>query len=1220
MFAFLPVLIVVQAPWPASLATDPTAWVPRPDWVGTEAAADYGLAADGADLRFSVGTPGKRMKWRHDGRIVPLEIAPWLVLTCKAEGIVGGAQDYLVWVDAPSGDGTNVITYGDVTVDGAWHTLAVNLEELVSGVDPGACALQVIAGATGGTLEILELRSATTPPDGASIVGPAEEAKEPLSLDLGSRAEWSSQPSWLANPGDGSVGTGERGLRFAARQAGTGVKWSHGLAQQVDIAGYRYATLKYRAERGGDSDYAVALLGTGADGSDYVVLARGSELAQDGGLHSLCIPVRDAARKLRQVSGIAFQVQATAADAWMEVVSLTLTTERTDQPVEELVLSMQTTPDADWTELEVTGAEVTQPGAPDWGQPIDAIASCSGLAGWLPAGRVAASGVPFTPCASGAEPCLTPGAPGELSLRVGRPGAELYLLVIAGMFGKDEPVRGEGPLRRLTGPDRFMVRLEYADGRVVECVPMIVPPTYSPAVAWGLSEGLQVLRLPLDPERKLASVALTTRTDQVGIALAAATLMTGEPRNPAPEEAYTPRADRGLADATAPDGPATVAREGPVIRVSTPELTAEIGIVGAPSLKSFRSSALGGLRLTDPGAPLFRFTVDGTEVGPGRVSTDSVEVADGAAQLAGRAGALSWTLRIFASREHGVGLDLSVKNEGTGAARVAVSGPALGVVLPGEGPPTYCFPRHAAVVSDADTSLSAEYGGWGLKNQFMAAGTADGAGCVALYTTDLSGKPRLYDLAKAGNDVRLGVRFPERSLDAGAARALSPTWLAAHEGDWHTAFGRYRAWVNSARPPISPRQRWFREVWSFRQRFLHWMDPLWTDESKPVDLQPAVDEAAREFGGLEYLHIFDWGNAPGVGRTYARTGDADPAESWPGGYPAMRESMDRIRAQGVPVGLYIEGYLLESKGPLGQRIADRVAIIGPDGKPRYWPDATEVFACPAVEEWQRIQADSYKRAAAAMNSDGMYIDEFGFCSDWRSCYSPNHGHPVPDNLIDGEAALTRGVREALDSVKPGVVIYTEESPPDCNTYLQDGSFTYTMSSALGSGVRAPLNLYRFAFPSFKTIEILVCDKPTASWATGVAWVFFNGEAIWLEGPGREWFAPETRDTIRRCHSILRAHSLAFSSDDATPLVPTLAEGVYANRFESDDEVVFTLYNARHTTFEGAVLPLPQGCAGPVLDLWNGGEAGVSGMPGAESVSARIGPLGVGCVVVRKADR
>ena len=37
------------------------------------------------------------------------------------------------------------------------------------------------------------------------------------------------------------------------------------------------------------------------------------------------------------------------------------------------------------------------------------------------------------------------------------------------------------------------------------------------------------------------------------------------------------------------------------------------------------------------------------------------------------------------------------------------------------------------------------------------------------------------------------------------------------------------------------------------------------------------------------------------------------------------------------------------------------------------------------------------------------------------------------------------------------------------------------------------------------------------------WIFFNGEAIRLEGPAAEWFEPETREAIRRCYAILHEH-------------------------------------------------------------------------------------------------
>ena len=132
----------------------------------------------------------------------------------------------------------------------------------------------------------------------------------------------------------------------------------------------------------------------------------------------------------------------------------------------------------------------------------------------------------------------------------------------------------------------------------------------------------------------------------------------------------------------------------------------------------------------------------------------------------------------------------------------------------------------------------------------------------------------------------------------------------------------------------------------------------------------------------------------------------------------------------------------------------------------------------------------------------------------------------------------------------------------------------------------PLNVARFAFPDFKTIEILYCDKPTGSWATGVRWVFFNGEAIWLEGKADEWFEPETRAEVRRCHAILREHRDAFTTLAPEPLVPTERAGVYANRFPAAGKTVVTLYNARHRTVRGPVLRLPHREGATYYDAWH----------------------------------
>jgi hypothetical protein len=222
-------------------------------------------------------------------------------------------------------------------------------------------------------------------------------------------------------------------------------------------------------------------------------------------------------------------------------------------------------------------------------------------------------------------------------------------------------------------------------------------------------------------------------------------------------------------------------------------------------------------------------------------------------------------------------------------------------------------------------------------------------------------------------------------------------------------------------------------------------------------------------------------------------------------------------------------------------------------------------------------------------------------------------------VVRTERETTRAVRQRIDGVKPNVALYTEESPIDVTSQYQDGSFTYAMFAAQRSQTRVPLNLFRFAVPDFKTIEILFCDKPTGSWATGVRWVFFNGEAIWLEGPATEWFEPETRAEIRRGYRILSEHRDAFTTTNPMPLVPSEQGGVYVNAFPVEKKAVYTFYNSRHRTVRGPVLSLPHHGDAVYHDAWNDRPVDVRRVGGRDVVHLEIGPHGAGCLVVQLSE-
>ena len=462
--------------------------------------------------------------------------------------------------------------------------------------------------------------------------------------------------------------------------------------------------------------------------------------------------------------------------------------------------------------------------------------------------------------------------------------------------------------------------------------------------------------------------------------------------------------------------------------------------------------------------------------------------------------------------------------------------------------------------------------------------------------------------------ARVMVRFP-RTLQPGDRSAAPAKCLPLEGGDWRRSFDAYRAWVRESLQPLSPRKQWFREIFNFRQRFLWAHDPLYDAKTGELHLERAVEEAKREFGGIDYLHLFDWGNCGPYGRIYGRTGDYSPYDTIKGGCEALRNAIAAVQKQGVPVGLYIEGYLLEERGKLGQEFGKAWQMIGQDGQGRYWPHCTEMYVCSFVPAWREVQASTYAAKVKELDVDGMYLDEFGFAGAYVDCYSKAHGHDVPGYAAVGERDCTRIVRERIEGVRKNVALYTEETPVDVTTQYQDGSFTYAMAEAQRTQTLVPINIARFAFPDFKTIEILVCDKPTGSWATGVKWVFFNGEAIWLEGPP-EWFEPETSEAIRRCYRILHKHRDAFTSLEPVPLVPTEMGGVWANKFPIAGKTVYTLYNARHRTVRGELLRVPHEEGATYHDEWHQRPAAVRRDGKDAIISIDIGPNDVGCVGIK----
>ncbi len=1189
------------------------AWQARPGWLTNPDLQASVHAQDGIG-RFAVDAPGKGMKWSRSVRPLAVADAPYLVIRYKAESLRAEGDDYVVYVDdGASEHPCSPLRLRDAVTDGSWQHVAIDLRPIVRGRSIKGVALQVQAGPDGkARLFIDELALTPYVPPAARLVG---QGKRPAAhtLDL-SEAVWHPHPSWLGNPAD-QVATqrdaGSGTTTFRVEQGGRGMKWSYGLTGELDLTRHPYLVMRYRATNlSGHHDYALCFLGKGTANLGYEEVIRGLDLQPDGRWRTVTVPLARAAKRIPKAQAIAVQVQAERGPAELEIDSLRLVGTRPSTPLADVVAFQAGGAFDDFQPVDLT---------PACNQSLEPVLHLLHVSGWPESADITAHGVPLrlqsgprSMAATAVEQTAT------LTLPVGCRSHQVCILLLAVLRGQEQPVYGGGAFRRIDDVDRFRLRLTYDDGTTEECLPGNVTTGRFEIVA-----GPQLLCAFADPAKTLRSISLCDRTKQAGFAVAAVTCRAdGKGLFPRFDESAPARVVRRWSSQPKP-GPAEVSLGADKTVVLRNDLVS-LKLGTAPPLKILslrdRISNRDLIRPEKPAA-LLTITLNGKPAGADRMRC--VEVRS--SETSPPSGRIVYELLdgpgVRAELEVGlmpsgaVRFQGRLRNAGEQPHRVGLTYPSIGPYTLGDdaAQDEYVFPCRAPYLGADNVSLEQRYGGmFGV--QFMATVNAPAGRGLHLRTEDTTCIERRYALTKNDAGLLMAIRYPERPVAHGQSRALVDTILSIGDGDWHRALNDYRRWLATWHRPASPRKPWFREIFNFRQRFLHWLDPLYDPATGKIDLERAVAEARDKFGGIDYLHLFDWGNCGKHGRIYGRVGDYSPYDFIKGGRRNLYDAIQRIRAGGVPVGLYIEGYLLNERGKLGRAHGEEWQIIKPDGSGARWPSSVEIYVCPGVQAWRDVQAATYAAKVRELDVDGMYIDQFGFTGHWKDCYSDQHGHPVPSYPVRTELATTTAIRRAIDGAQSGVAIYTEESPCDVTSQVQDGSFTYEMNQLHGRRATIPVNLFRFAVPDYKTIEILYCDKPTATWATGVRWTFFNGEGLWLEGPADAWFAPQTLAAIRKCYGILRKHRDAFTSLRPVPLVDTLAGGVLANYFPGEGEEVWTLYNTRHRTFRGEVLRIRHEPDRTWHDAWHDRPGDVRRDGAFDIISCELGPHGVGCVL------
>lgn len=207
--------------------------------------------------------------------------------------------------------------------------------------------------------------------------------------------------------------------------------------------------------------------------------------------------------------------------------------------------------------------------------------------------------------------------------------------------------------------------------------------------------------------------------------------------------------------------------------------------------------------------------------------------------------------------------------------------------------------------------------------------------------------------------------------------------------------------------------------------------------------------------------------------------------------------------------------------------------------------------------------------------------------------STRHEHPlngmarlIDEIEADGVVLDTQGnssneLQSAADSVRPGVVMYSEGM-----AIIKDmpGIVSGRVHNAI---FLAPeLNLNKVIKPEFGIFRVL--DVGEAPLHREIAVAFFNGYGSELNmfRPGRYVDLEEDYTFLARTTMILRDNSSAFLDNDWTPLVDVEKGDLHVNRFDTEAKTVFTVLNMDPSGADGYLLPVDYNDGYHWVSLWN----------------------------------
>jgi hypothetical protein len=364
-------------------------------------------------------------------------------------------------------------------------------------------------------------------------------------------------------------------------------------------------------------------------------------------------------------------------------------------------------------------------------------------------------------------------------------------------------------------------------------------------------------------------------------------------------------------------------------------------------------------------------------------------------------------------------------------------------------------------------------------------------------------------------------------------------------------------------------------------------------------------------GGHAFVEWYQWWNhgerltsGPFAGslHPFSGMGEYRLEPTW-GGLPAYRKEIERCHDAGARVCLYLLGGSVWKTSLIGREHARQWGVMQTPGKVtevwscQQWGGVTTQFydICSEAAGWQQFLRDTSFRLLTETGADAVRLDTK---AEVILCHNPHHPHA--DDPLHGLLGYLRTIRQGVDKAGSDKALMGEFAGSDAAAQYFDATL------AQGHDIDAPLvdrmtpygiSPFRWVFPEMKCIEWGNVPKDYHRTSRRM---LFNGIGITSSDISNAQLAE-----VSRFAEAMRSVGDILGSTDCEPLVPTLAVGVYANRFSLGSRQVYTFWNQSRSDAHGRLVAIPGKTGRRFVDLLSGLELKTSRSGGADELELAL---------------